>query len=209
MNRVSDVDLVFFFLSNEERRLCRLVSVVQCGLWMIVDWVPCWNDEGFELGGQVSSDHLFGRWYAQSCGHGVAGEGWLQHDQSTMHARVCVRNETKKTLAWNRNWKLKAWFDWFLNCQLKRLNFPKLPFKFSAYSVRSMFLAHRMNLWFVQTSGSVSICSHWCLLTASACCKKNTITKSRLRSLKKLLNLINFNKSQFWDRQSSWESSYY
>lgn len=37
----------------------------------------CWNDEGFQFGGEVSSDHLFSWWYTQGCGHGIAGEGWF------------------------------------------------------------------------------------------------------------------------------------
>jgi hypothetical protein len=44
-----------------------------------------------------------------------------------------------------------------------------LPLRFSAYSPRSMFRAHLMNLWLVHTRGSASMLSHWCLRTARAC----------------------------------------
>lgn len=139
-----------------------LVSAVQCALWMTVDWVPCWEDKGFKFGGQVSAYHMFRRWNSEGRRHRVTCEWGLQNHQGTVNPRIW----------WNSK---NDYGRYFLRClfiftkiNIKKIKFNITPFRLSAYSVRSMFLAHLMNLWLVQTRGSSSTCSHWCLLTARA-----------------------------------------
>lgn len=117
-----------------------------------VGHLPCWEDEGFKLGSQMTPDDVL-RWWNSECScHGVTGEGRFQYDQSAVNSAV---------------WMLKNIESLLVSFIWHQVNYK--PFKLSAYSPRSIERAQRMNRWLVHTIGSVSTFSDCNRLMAKAC----------------------------------------